>query len=50
MIPRHLVEVVAAAEDQEHREELIAAMVADGAGVDGSPIRSAEWKERYEEG
>ncbi len=51
VIPRHLVEeVVAAAEDQEHREEFIAAMVAEGAGVDGLyPIRSAEWKERYEE-
>lgn len=51
VIPRHLVEeVVAAAEDQEHREEFIAAMVAEGAGVDGLyPIRSPEWKERFEE-
>ena len=50
VIPRHLVEeVVAAAEDQEHRETFIAQMVAEGASVDGLyPIKKPEWKTRYE--
>lgn len=49
VIPRHLVEeVVEAAEIQEHREEFIAEMVAEGASVDGLyPIVKPEWKERF---
>ncbi|MDO5719377.1 MAG: fumarylacetoacetate hydrolase family protein [Actinomycetaceae bacterium] len=50
VIPRHLVEeVVEAAEIQEHREEFIAQMVAEGASVDGLyPIVKPEWKERFD--
>lgn len=51
VIPRHLVEeVVEAALKQEHREKFIAAMVAEGAAVDGLyPIASAEWKRRFQQ-